>query len=335
MIEKRKSTSLGERLMGLLILIALIGISVWIFNRQFTFNSAITATLPDTAKIIEPNALQKNLLNLEVLTPTGFKTTDPTETFDSNTLFEKIDGKADLYLSAGFTGLTCQRFTTTNSSAWMEAFIYDMGTPRQAFAVYSIQRREDAVKKELTDFAYSTANAMYFTHGRYYVEIVASTVNENTSRGMTGFAQAFIKNIPGSSLNLREQTLFPPDHAIMESAILFIGDGFGFEPFDNLLTTHYRLGTTEVTGFITLRKSPADAVDLTTAYCAFLIDNGGTYENPPSGIPGANVYNLFGTYEIVFNIGKVVAGVHQAETREAADWLAAAMYHRISESEQW
>ena len=66
----------------------------------------------------------------------------PPETFDAEKLSEKIDGKAGLYLSAGFKSLTCRRYKKPdNPDLWLEIFFYDMGNIINSFAVYSMQRR--------------------------------------------------------------------------------------------------------------------------------------------------------------------------------------------------
>jgi len=77
------------------------------------------------------------------------------ETFTADNLYDKVDGKADLYLTAGFVGLQCQRLALkATNDVWMEWFVYDMGTLPQAFSVFSLQRRAEAQTLDLTPFAY-------------------------------------------------------------------------------------------------------------------------------------------------------------------------------------
>ncbi len=40
--------------------------------------------------------------------------------------------------------------------------------------------------------------------------------------------------------------------------------------------------------------------------------------------------DLFGTHEVVFSQGRIVAGVHGAEKREAAEELARMLKHKLS-----
>ena len=57
--------------------------------------------------------------------------------------------------------------------------------------------------------------------------------------------------------------------------------------------------------------------------------NGGTEEEPSDGTLWARVINMFGTFDIVFSRGRIVAGVHQAESRELAESLAARLYSEL------
>ena len=77
--------------------------------------------------------------------PPGLEPLTAPERFDAATLSDKINGKAELYLSAGFSSLVSQRFRDANESdLWIEAFVYDMKSGKNAFAVFSAQRRENA-----------------------------------------------------------------------------------------------------------------------------------------------------------------------------------------------
>ena len=51
---------------------------------------------------------------------------------------------------------------------------------------------------------------------------------------------------------------------------------------------------------------------------------------PGAGLSGVRMVELFGTYELVFSHGRVLAGVHGAEKREAAEQLARILKQRLS-----
>jgi hypothetical protein len=318
--------------MGLLVLIALAWIGRWVFEQQFKFNPALltsTVTVPAAAAPLQPpspiaspmsNFLPENLAPLSA-----------PEKFDPDTLSDKIDGRAELYLSADVVELQCQRFAhLSDPSSWMEVSIYDMGGARNAFAVYGIQRREDSQDIEVADFAYKTPNALFFVRGKYYVEIVASAVSEQTSADMETFAKRFCENFKGDRQSVPEADLFPPDNMIPGSMILYMKDGLGFEKFDNLFIASYKIGEAEATAFLTVRETDAEAADLVKAYAGHLLSNDGVEEQTAGADNWARLFNLFGTYELVFARGRIVAGVHEAE-KDAAERLGSMLHKHLGD----
>jgi hypothetical protein len=75
--------------------------------------------------------------------PAGFEVRAGPERYGADTLYEKINGKADLYVSAGFVQLQTWRFAGA-AGPWLELFLYEMSNETAAFSVFSTQRRPDA-----------------------------------------------------------------------------------------------------------------------------------------------------------------------------------------------
>lgn len=319
-----------ERAISFAVLLALCALAFWLYRVQSRFSRAITEIADAApAQPVAPEP-KTNELRLAEFAPEGFAAAAPSEFFTPDTAYEKINGKVELYLPAGFVALHCRRFAAaSDEDSWFELFVYEMSNPRGAFAVYSAQRREDSRPHELTGFAYSTENALFFAHGRYYVEVVGSDASPELQTAIETAARRFVAATQESAGQIEELTLFPPEHLVPDSLIRFAADGFGFEPFDDLFAATHLNGERETQMFVTIRKSPGDAARLAAAYRDFLIDNGGVFEELSTDIPGASLYNLFGTYELVFSTGKIVAGVHQAESAEAAEFAGAMLQRHI------
>jgi Family of unknown function (DUF6599) len=253
------------------------------------------------------------------------------ESFGPETLSEKIDGKAELYLSAGFIQLLTQRFSRKgNPEAWLELFLYDMGSSKNAFAVYSVQRREDGRRIDLGDFAYETGDALFLVHGRYYGEVIAPALGKAAAEFLPALGRAVVEKVKTSRDGMAELGLFPAEHLERESISLLAADAFGFDRFRSVFTARYTLGATDLTAFLSQQASPAEAAELAAAYHQFLLKNGGKEVKPGPGLSGLRVVELFGTYELIFSEGRVLAGVHGAEKREAAEQLARLLKQRLS-----
>ena len=326
-------TTRSERLMGLLVLVALALIGCWVYQQQFKLNPALTADTPaEPAAAPDPPSPAPAPSFMSNFLPENLAPLSAPEKYDPDTLSDKIDGRAELYLSAGVVELQCQRFAYLHApSSWIEVFIYDMGGARNAFAVYGVQRREDSQDIRVADFAYETPNAVFFVHGRYYVEIVASADSDIIRADMETFAKRFCENSKGGREAVSEVALFPVPGLQPDSIILYLKDGFGFEKFNDLFVANYVAGDAEATAFLTVRKKDADAAGLVKAYARFLEANGGVEETTAGADSWARVFNLFGTYELVFARGRTVAGIHEAENKGLAEELGARLYEHLGD----
>ena len=315
-----------ERWVGFIILLCLAGIAAGIYLKQFSFNPAVlvaTAAAPEAAKPVSSPSPGKTPTTM----PPELAALSAPETFAPDDLFNKIDGKADLYLTAGFVQLHCQRFALKAANdVWMEWFVYDMGALPQAFSVFSLQRRSEAQALDLTEFAYQTQNALFFVSGRYYIEAVTAMPTEPMMAAMRAMARQFVAANPPGTTQIPELKLFPPENLEAGSQGLQVADAFGFDRFTNVFTAKYRLpdGATnvEVLAFLEMTKTSADAAALRDTYRSFLLANGGKeIESQDAGSIGKPI-EFMGNIEIVFSEDNAVAGVHAAPDAASAAKVA-------------
>ena len=260
--------------------------------------------------------------------PGGLAPMGAPETFTPASLSDKIDGKADLYLTAGFVSLRCQRARLAGGTGpWMELFVYDMGLPASAFAVYSSQRRPNARDAGVGDYGYASGNELCLVHGRYYVEVVGSDTSEPARRAADALARAFTASTPvAEHADVgAEQALFPAEGLVAGSIELVPADVFGFDKLRDVFVARYRDGAGELTLFAARRSTPAEAAREAAGLRAFFVADCGGREVPAPAAPlGAALIDLDGSFEAVCAVGPNLVGVHQAPDSEAAQrWLRA------------
>ena len=330
----KTKTAPKQTLLSLMILGILVVISIGVYLAQFNTNRAVQQMAPvlkadDKKQSAPPASAEKSL----IFSPPGQSPLSPAETFDAATLSDKINGKAELYLSAGFVRLHSQRFKDeTAGEVWMEIFVYDMQTPQNAFSVFSAQRRDDAQTLEVAQYAYQTPNALFFVHGPFYVEVVASDISETIIQPMIAFAETFIANHPIQAQTIGEKELFPEEGLIQTSISLVSADAFGYERFDQIFTATYRLQNSEFMAYYSRRKTPREAEELASSYRDFLIAFGGKTAESDLAIKTAKMIYILDTYEIVFSHGPYLAGVREAADQQPAQELAMQLFNRIKEA---
>jgi len=315
------------------ILSILMVIGVGIFITQSRFNPGVlqkNAFLPEPNKSQPSSPLAPNTSFVPL--PEGIQPLTSTETFDARNLSDKIDGKAELYLSAGFTRLISQRFKDQREAdLWMEAFVYDMGNSQNAFSVFSAQRREDAESLDLAQHAYRTPNALFLTHGRYYVEIIASKVSGQVLQPVEKMAETFIHNTRAEASIVNETKLFPKQELVKNSMVLISSNAFGFDGFDKIYTAEYEFDDNRLTAYLSHRKTPEEAKKMASAYTQFLLAYGGQNIEEKLPIKDARLIKILDTFEIVFFHDSYLAGIREASTINQAKTLTIRLYHRIKE----
>lgn len=334
MIREKKSSP-RQTYASMIILSVLIVVGAGLFIAQSRFNPAVLekdALLPAPAKEKAPPEFSPNTFFVPL--PESIQPLTGTEIFDTANLSDKIDGKAELYLSAGFIRLISQRFRDDHAAdLWMEAFVYDMGNSQNAFSVFSAQRRQDAESLDLAQHAYRTPNALFLVHGRYYVEIISSRISEHLQHAGATMAETFIGNTPAktTAATVNETELFPKQELVKNSIALISSDAFGYDGFDNIYTAEYKIDDHRPMAYLSHRSTPEEANKLVSDYTAFLSAYGGKNIDVQLPIKDARLIEILDTYEIIFSHGPYLAGTREAITADEAKVLAVRLYHRIKE----
>jgi len=296
----------------------------WLVRAQSRFSPAVDIAFHGSKAAAEPKRAKAQ--DLFSTLPAELRPMSAAEAFGPENLSDKIDGKAEVYLSAGVAGLRCQRMALAAApSTWIELFVFDMGKPPNAYSVYSSQRRSDVTDLQLADYAYRAGNEIALVHGPFYVEIVATDERPATIEAAGALARAYVAATPVSAHAdvSSDQALFPREGLIPGSVTLLSTDVFGFDGLGNVYVARFRGGRDELTLFLARRTGASDATGAAAALRTFFVDDcGGKEVARPARPAGAVIIETGGTFEGVFSTGAFLAGVHQAPSREAAErWL--------------
>jgi hypothetical protein len=269
------------------------------------------------------------------------------ETYNYDNLYEKIDGKAPMYQEAGFVGLTAQRFAAkSNPELGFELYIYDMNNAKNAFSVYSRQKRADGI--DLSDlgasaFGYVAGNAICISLGKNYIEMIGSAESNELVDGMKGIAKNMAAQFkPGEKDKMAELGYFPAacgEQGRTEGTVagtwkLQIDNAFGFDGLTDTYSAQYKVADKSITIFLSRRKNADEAKKVAKNYYDFLITNGAKALTVDSEIlksAGASVVDFYGAFEIVFSTGTFVGGVHEANDKQAAQKAAEVLMSRLKE----
>jgi hypothetical protein len=263
----------------------------------------------------------------------GFLPVGKAETYNTDNLYEKIDGKAPMYQESGFVSLATQRFANKgNAELGLEQYLYDMGNTRNAFSVYSRQKRADVTDLNDVPFGYKTSNAIYISHGSHYIEIIGFAESQELIDAMKGIAQKLVAQLPSGEKDKIPELDFFPQGTVARSWKLQLRDAFGFDGLSDTYSAQYKAGEQTVTIFFSQRSNADDAMMVAKRYSDFLVTNGAKTGEIDSEIlksAGASILDFYGSAEIVFATGAFVGGVHEADNKQAAEKAAEVLIDRL------
>src|SRR5262249_54400478 len=126
---------------------------------------------------------------LEGLTPEGFAQKSPVERYTEVNLYEKINGRSELFHAYDVTGMTFVTFSKADDPArFIDVFLYDMTTPLGAFGVYSVERSPGSKAIATGDGGHRTGADLFFRKGQYYASILTSGPDEVVQKAASALA---------------------------------------------------------------------------------------------------------------------------------------------------
>jgi len=339
MTWKRKHIPTGEKAAGYAVLTVLAALAVWLGATQAHFNQAVLVALshPPGADKTAVGARQAASASQTAAFLAALQegtAASPVEVFNPETLSDKIDGKAELYLASGFREMASRAFTVNigkdgpgaPETLRVEVFLYAMESPEGAFAVFSGQRRAGGDPLAFAMNAYATENALFFAKDRYYAEFIADRAGPYARQALTALAQSLLASLPRESSKesavAADSDLFPREGLRADSIQLAVSDALGMAGLENVYTAQYALPKGEAAAFLAVRESETAASAQAKAYVEFLTSMGFKETHPADAPAGVAVMAMDTMTQVVMTRGKILAGVHDAANRDAALELA-------------
>jgi hypothetical protein len=180
---------------------------------------------------------------------TGWRQSGEIQTFVPKTLFEYINGAADLYLAYDFQELKVAEYLNEKkASVIIEVYRHKATT--HAFGIYSQERLSDANFLDIGAQGYVETNVLNFVEGPYYVKINSF----NTGPDDREILVAFAKKV---SETLGERGAIPsilssfPEEGKKKNSEKFISKNFlGYSFLHSAFTADYELSGTKFKLFV-------------------------------------------------------------------------------------
>lgn len=188
--------------------------------------------------------------------PQGWSLVQGPQSFTPKTLFEHIDGQADLFIQYGFRGSVFAIYQHRERTRHqIEVDIFDMGNTIQAFGIFSRFRNEDRPGGFGLD-SYLDGQSAFFYKGRFFALLHAT---ESDIDGLTQFSRLIASKITDPSPPPREIGFFPKDGLKPASIQYFPAGLMGKQFLKRGFRGNYLDGEKESSLFLGLYKDSREA----------------------------------------------------------------------------
>lgn len=146
------------------------------------------------------------------------------QTYSPETLYECIDGAADLYLSYDFRELHVAEYTNAQKAS-VTVEIYRHSTPTQAFGIYSQERLANAKLLDIGAEGYQEPTVLNFFTGPYYVKISGYETGAEDEKILLAFGLK-VEEILGGKTPLPDILSAFPKEGLKQHSEKFISKDF-------------------------------------------------------------------------------------------------------------
>jgi hypothetical protein len=171
---------------------------------------------------------------------TGWKQSGEIQTFSPKTLFEYINGDADLYLMYDLQELKVTEYLNEKKASVI-VDVYRHKTPTYAFGIYSQERLSNANIIDIGAQGYIEKNVLNFVSGPYYVKLNSYNTGAGDEEILLNFAKKVSENL-GEKGRLPSILFSFPQEGKKNNSEKFISINFlGYAFLHSAFTADYEL----------------------------------------------------------------------------------------------
>lgn len=207
---------------------------------------------------VAPTSVESNLSTLLPQVSSWEQSEEP-QLYLPETLFEYINGAAEIYLAYEFNGLIVAQYRGANSESNVAVEIYDMGSDMNSFGIYSAERYPDNNFIDIGVQGYLDEGSLNFLAGRYYVKLLCFECVEHSDGYLKEFAQAIMSRVKSTEAFPSLLSALPREGLLANTEKFILRNFMGYSFLHNGFLANYKLQDLEFDCFLIQGNSPGDA----------------------------------------------------------------------------
>ena len=251
--------------------------------------------------------------------------------FTPETLYQKIDGRADLYVQYRVVGLTFGAYAGTNDPDHaIDVYWYDMGEPQNALGIYRAESPEQPAAAGIGQQSYAAEGAVFFIKAGSYVQVLPAFPDAGDAAAALEIARRIAPLIEDRTSDLWALDVLPRAGRIEDSFEYLSENAFGLSFLSNVYTAEYDRDGGRVTLFVHRENDEAAALPLLDQYRAYFEQNGEVLWTDPDPARRLVAGQAFGVIDVVFAKGRYFGGASGADDLATAKEAATKFFENLS-----
>jgi hypothetical protein len=250
--------------------------------------------------------------------------------FSPDTLFEHINGEAELYFPYGFEALAAAVYTNkANPEQSVLADVYRMSSPLNAFGIYSNYRKARSEAAPVGAEGFVSSTQLMFYQDRYFIRLQSSGPELDKSVFLA-CGRAVAKNLPADAGPPGELKILRVPGVVLRSARYIARSLLGYAFFRRGVTADAVLQGERVQVFAVPEDSADGAQKAFASYASYLRSSGKNVDikEIPGGSSLTAVDPLYGGVAAEQS-GRHIIGVIRLKDPSAAKDLIRSMRERL------
>lgn len=304
------------------------------FKKSSIILAALAISLFAAAEESLPGLAEKTETIAQALTdlaPEGWEANGPVERYIVKNMYDKINGRSELFMSYGVTGLTCVSLSDADdASRYVDIFLYDMTTAPGAFGVFSVERWPGNEAADLGREGYRTGTDLFFWKGRYYATIIGS--GEEVAEDQLAIAKKLADRLSDEGETPWGFDVLPTGERLPETLQYFMVDALSLDFLEDTFTAEYDWAEESVKVFVSKQQDEEAAMKSSAAFKQYMQDYGSEVQHRDfKGYLVTSADMGGGYFDAVFRKGGYVAGVSGVPDRDTAIESAARLHGLLPE----
>ncbi|MCK4660682.1 MAG: hypothetical protein KAV82_14265 [Phycisphaerae bacterium] len=229
-------------------------------------------------------------------------------------LWEKIDGRAELYLQFDMQRMTFGTYHhRTDPGLSFGVYWYEMASPDGAFGIYEAESGGRVTEIEVGNAGYGVAGSVFFWKGNCYVRLEADGEDEALEAIGLAIARAIAGRIEDTGKELWADALLPSEGRAGNELAYHGANAFSLDFLSAVFSADYVHQGKTFTMFVHRAQEEPEAAKLLEAYAAFFNEYGQLLQHNRVDEIDFVVGESGGIVDAVFVVGVYLGGVSNCE----------------------